>query len=264
MDSIKKAAADAKKAAPAPRKVVEEQKEPAKEFTAEEAANAKEILRCKDYYALLGVDRNATDSQLKKAYHKKALKVHPDKNNAPQASEAFKRVNAAMACLSDADKRRVYNQVGSIEAFENKESNSGGGGGGGFGGFHGHHGRHFQQGHEFVSPEDFFNFMFFGQEPQRGRGGGRHQREHQQHHRRRAQGNENEGELLLKQLGPLLLFVLVTLLSSVLSGGLFDQGGAAYPYSLQRTYQFREELVSYRLNQIYYVSPYTVRDFKYD
>ena len=53
-------------------------------------------------------------------------------------------------------------------------------------------------------------------------------------------------------------------MSSVLSGSLFDAGGASYPYSLQRTYQFREELVTYRLNQIYYVSPYTARDFRYD
>ena len=130
LDSIKKRAADDKKAAPAPRKVVPE-KEPPKEFTPEEAAAANEILRCKDYYRLLGVEKNATDSQLKKGYHKKALKVHPDKNNAPQASEAFKRVNAAMECLNDKTKRRVYDQIGSIDAYERKESNSGGGGGGG-------------------------------------------------------------------------------------------------------------------------------------
>ena len=54
------------------------------------------------------------------------------------------------------------------------------------------------------------------------------------------------------------------LLSTIMSGGLFDDSGASYPYSLSRTYQYREEMVSYRLNQIYYVSPYTVRDFKYD
>ena len=69
---------------------------------------------------------------------------------------------------------------------------------------------------------------------------------------------------MLRQFGPLLLFVLITVLSSVLSGGLFDAGGASYPYSFQRTYQYREELVTYRLNQIYYVSPYTMRDFKFD
>ena len=65
-------------------------------------------------------------------------------------------------------------------------------------------------------------------------------------------------------MGPILLFLFMALMSSVLSGGLFESTGASYPYSLQRTYQFREELVSYRLNQIYYVSPYTARDFRYD
>jgi DnaJ family protein B protein 12 len=45
---------------------------------------------------------------LKKAFKKKALKVHPDKNAHPKANDAFKKVNAAMACLSDAGKRRTY------------------------------------------------------------------------------------------------------------------------------------------------------------
>ena len=62
----------------------------------------------------------------------------------------------------------------------------------------------------------------------------------------------------------MILFFGVMLLSTILSGSLFDNSGASYPYSLNRTYQYREELVSYRLNQIYYVSAYTMRDFKYD
>jgi len=62
---------------------------------------------------VLGVEKSATESDLKKAYKRRAMKVHPDKNSAPKATDAFKKVNAAMACLTDADKRRVYDQVGS-------------------------------------------------------------------------------------------------------------------------------------------------------
>lgn len=62
---------------------------------------------------MLGVEKSATESDLKKAYKRRAMKVHPDKNSAPKATDAFKKVNAAMACLTDADKRRVYDQVGS-------------------------------------------------------------------------------------------------------------------------------------------------------
>jgi DnaJ family protein B protein 12 len=55
---------------------------------------------------VLAVEKNCTDDDLKKAFRKRAIKVHPDKNPAPQATDAFKKVNAAMACLSDTAKRR--------------------------------------------------------------------------------------------------------------------------------------------------------------
>lgn len=48
------------------------------------------IKRCKDYYEILGVNKDAPDSDLKKAYKKLALQLHPDKNKVPGASEAFK------------------------------------------------------------------------------------------------------------------------------------------------------------------------------
>ena len=75
--------------------------EPPKKFTPEQAKIAKDVLRCKDYYEMLGVEKNIDEKGLKRAYKKKCLKVHPDKNNAPDADEAFKRINNAMACLSD-------------------------------------------------------------------------------------------------------------------------------------------------------------------
>ena len=130
-------------------------------YTAEDAQVAREIMQSKDYYAMMGVSRNCTEAELKKAYKKKAIKLHPDKNAAPQAEEAFKKINAAMACLSDPEKKRVYDQVGNEEAFVRRESETGGGGGHGAGPrFRRRGGPNFEE--EFVSPEEFFNYMFFG------------------------------------------------------------------------------------------------------
>lgn len=67
-----------------------------------------------DYYKVLGVARDATDAQLKKAYRKLALKWHPDKNtdNREVASEKFKEIGEAYAVLSDKEKRAVYDKYG--------------------------------------------------------------------------------------------------------------------------------------------------------
>ena len=67
----------------------------------------------KDYYAVLGVAKNAEADAIKKAYRKLALKYHPDKNPGDkQAEEKFKEITEAYAVLSDADKRRQYDQFG--------------------------------------------------------------------------------------------------------------------------------------------------------
>ena len=84
----------------------------------------------RDYYEVLGVSKDADDAALKKAYRTLAKKYHPDTNQGnPEAEAKFKEASEAYAVLSDADKRRQYDQFGHA-AFEN-----GGGGAGGYGGF---------------------------------------------------------------------------------------------------------------------------------
>lgn len=66
----------------------------------------------KDYYKILGLNRNATDDDIKKAYRKLALKYHPDKNKSPEAEERFKEVAEAYEVLSDKKKRDIYDNHG--------------------------------------------------------------------------------------------------------------------------------------------------------
>ena len=115
----------------------------------------------RDYYEVLGVDRQASASDIKKAYRKLAIQFHPDKNpDDPEAEEKFKELGEAYDVLGDEEKRAAYDRYGH-SAF------SGGRGGGG-GGFH--------------DPFDIFREVFGGGgggsmfEEFFGGGGGRRQR----------------------------------------------------------------------------------------
>ena len=84
----------------------------------------------KDFYEILGVNKNATDEEIKRAFRKLAKQYHPDLNKEPGAEEKFKEIGEAYAVLSDPTKRKQYDQFGHA-AFQN------GGGTGGTSGFSG-------------------------------------------------------------------------------------------------------------------------------
>ncbi|KAK6161685.1 hypothetical protein DH2020_005066 [Rehmannia glutinosa] len=113
----------------------------------------REIKRKKDYYEILGLEKSCSSEDVRKAYRKISLKVHPDKNQAPGAEEAFKMVSKAFQCLSDGESRKRYDLVGSEEPVYERR-----GGGGGVNGMRGFNG--FYDGD--VDAEEIFRNFFFG------------------------------------------------------------------------------------------------------
>ena len=131
-----------------------------------------------DYYKILGVDKAASQADIKKAYRKLARKYHPDLNpNDASAKEKFQELNEANEVLSDPEKRKKYDEYGEnwkhadqFEAQKNARQQAGGGYGG-FGGFGGGGEYYSSDGGDFGGAgfSDFFEQMFGG----RGGGGAR-------------------------------------------------------------------------------------------
>lgn len=110
-----------------------------------------------DYYEILGVDRNATPEQIKKAYRRMAMKMHPDVSSEPDAADKFKQVQEAYEVLSDPQKKSIFDRGGD-------PMGGGFGGMGGAGGFGGFPGGGFGGGFDFTNLVD----AMFGQQAQRG------------------------------------------------------------------------------------------------
>ncbi|KAL6226372.1 hypothetical protein ACLB2K_000334 [Fragaria x ananassa] len=121
-------------------------------YTAEQVTIVKELKKKKDYYEILGVERSCSVEDVRKAYRKLSLKVHPDKNKAPGAEEAFKSVSKAFQCLSNAENRKKYDVSGSDEPVYERRRAPRHGGGNGF----------FYEGGDVDADEIFRNFFFGG------------------------------------------------------------------------------------------------------
>ncbi|PZC70598.1 hypothetical protein B5X24_HaOG215528, partial [Helicoverpa armigera] len=163
---------------------------PQREYTAEQQEAVRRVNKCKDFYEILGVSKEATDSDIKKAYKKLALQLHPDKNHAPGAGEAFKAIGNAAAILTDAEKRKQYDLRGEEPAHAPTT----------------HH-QYYSRGFESdLTAEELFN-MFFGATAAFP-GGGAHV-----YARRRAREPEPREHAGLVQLLPVLVLVLLSMLS---------------------------------------------------
>ena len=119
-------------------------------------------MQYKDYYKILGVKRDASEDEIKKAYRKLARKYHPDVSKEKNAEEKFKEVNEANEVLSDAEKRAAYDNLGSYQPGQDFRPPPGWGGGG----------RGGPQDFGNMDFGDLFSQMFggAGQAHQRGRG----------------------------------------------------------------------------------------------
>jgi DnaJ family protein B protein 12 len=228
--------------------------------TPEQSKLVDEILSIKrtDYYRVLKVNKSANDVEIKKSYRKLAIKLHPDKNKHPKASEAFKVIAKAFEILGDESKRKMYDMTGS-----DPDSRGGMGGGpaagaagmNGFPGFQGFQG--FPQGAGMGGGlnEDILN-MLFGMGGMGGNGfsfqfGGngfpnngfyysntagmnarrRAQQQHQQRHGGARRGNNGNGtgspdlswSQYIIQFLPLII-ILFSILINSFSGGSSDTG----------------------------------------
>ncbi|GAA6002924.1 J domain-containing protein [Rhodotorula paludigena] len=236
----------------------------AKQYTSAQLAVVKRVKACRvtAYYEILELEKSCSENDVKKAYRKLALSLHPDKNLAPGAEEAFKMVSKAFQVLSDSNKRAIFDQTGG-----DPDSRGGGGGGGGGGFARGPAGAGFGGqgfGGEEVSPEDLFRMFFggqgggfggaqFGGSPFGafgggpfgggttfqfyGPGGARMGGMPRAGAGRPANGQQQQQSSAWVQLAPLLIFFAFSLLSQLPS--FFGSSGPADPaYSFEQTPQF--------------------------
>lgn len=202
--------------------------EPSRPYTAEQMQMVRKIKACKNHYEVLAVQQTATENEVKKAYRKLALKLHPDKNSAPGAEDAFKAVGKAFTVLSDPDKRAHYDRHGDDAPVQQQQQ-----------------GRRYAQ-EEDITPEEIFN-MFFG-------GGYRPRARRPQQQGRQQQQEQRGGMANLAQFLPLLLIFIMSLLSIPSTPEM--------PFSLNPTQQFNVQRSTQMANVVKGIPYYVERDFE--
>ncbi|CUM62853.1 uncharacterized protein PRCAT00000411001 [Priceomyces carsonii] len=219
------------------------------------------------FYEILSVEKTANDSEIKKSYRRLAVKLHPDKNSHPKASEAFKYLNKAWGILSDPSKKKLFDQTGADPDSRFAASSSGAdmfetspfARSSGFSSFQGGN----------VFEDDIFNLFFGGGAPGstftfgnngftfQSFGGGdpffgpnvRTSSRRQQRTRPQPQRQQEEPNIFntLKAIFPFFLFLLVPLISSFFSESVPD-------YSFQKTRQYNVQRATPRYKIPYFVS----------
>ncbi|ETW03480.1 hypothetical protein H310_04931 [Aphanomyces invadans] len=227
-------------ASPSSSSTTASQPEDTRPYTEEQVRIVRKIKMCKTHYDVLGVATNADENDIKKAYRKLALKLHPDKNSAPGAEDAFKAVGKAFTILSDDQKRADYDRFGDNAPGESNSGNRQR--------TRQHHGGYND---DDISPEDIFN-MFFG-------GGIPRQRQHrQQYQRQQQQRQANETPRTpMQQFLQFLPLILVLCLS------LFSfPGNQSPPFSLNPTQDMPVQRTTRMRNVINGIPYYVARDFE--
>lgn len=202
--------------------------------TTDQQRLVKTIRSKKCHYEILMVNKTASDDEIKRAYRKLALKLHPDKNKAPGADEAFKLVSKAFSVLSDPQERAHYDRYGDMEGRPS---------GPGFRGGRPRYAAASFNGVE-VDAEELFR-MFFGGNPFMAGatfGGGfggtgsrhgnpqrnRHQQQQYPHHRQPQHHPQQSSAIrLMMSLAPIIMLLIFNLFS-----------GSTPPYSLSQTREF--------------------------
>ncbi|EPS68782.1 hypothetical protein M569_05986, partial [Genlisea aurea] len=188
-------------------------------YTEEHVQLVRQIKSKKDYYEILGLERTCSVEEIRKAYRKLSLKVHPDKNTAPGSEEAFKKVGKAFKCLSEDESRQQYDQTGLVDDFERSQQQ--------------HHVRRRRRrtGNDFYGddfdPDEIFR-AFFGDRDVFRTGHVYRTRAHPDDRQRESLAGGGPNLMLLLQLLPFLLLIILAYLP-------FSEP----QYSLQKNYSYQ-------------------------